>query len=166
VRDRTGATSSGGPHYKCKELNSPNDIIVDSRDRNWFSDPTCGRTSPTVGVMRDCPPGYQGVYRLDPDGSQTCVADDYVRPNALCLMPGEKALLINDTGRKHIRRYDVKAGGTLSGGEALADISSGGPANPDGMQVHEMGRIYCNDPGGVHILAPECRLLGIPRTPE
>jgi gluconolactonase len=153
-------------HYKGKELNSPNDIIVDSKDRIWFSDPTYGRISPTVGVARECQLGYQGVYRLDPDGTLTLVADDYVQPNGLCFMPGEQTLLINDTGKKHIRTYAVKADGTLSGGEILAVISGEGPGNPDGMKVDEKGRIYCNGPGGVHVLTPDGKMLGVVRTPE
>ena len=40
-------------HYNGKALNSPNDIVVDSKDRIWFTDPPYGRTSPTVGVARD-----------------------------------------------------------------------------------------------------------------
>ena len=55
-------------HYNGKEFNSPNDIIVDSKDRIWFTDPTYGRTSPTVGVARERELDFQGVYRLDPTG--------------------------------------------------------------------------------------------------
>ena len=153
-------------HYKGKELNSPNDIVVDSKDRIWFTDPTYGRKSPAVGVARECQLDFQGVFRLDPDGSLTLVADDFVQPNGLCFLPGEATLLINDTGKEHIRRFKVNADGSLSGGEVLCVVSGEGPGKPDGMKVDVQGRIYCNGPGGVHILSSEGKLLGIIKTPE
>jgi gluconolactonase len=125
-----------------------------------------GRTSPTVGVARETQLGFQGVYRLDPDGSLTLVADDFVQPNGLCFMPGEQILLINDTGKEHIRGFKLNADGSLSGGEVLAIVTGQGPGKPDGMKVDVEGRIYCNGPGGVHVLTPEGKTLGVIRTPE
>ena len=153
-------------HYQGKELNSPNDIIVDSKDRIWFTDPTYGRTSPTVGVARSGELGFQGVYRLDPDGTLTLVAKDFVQPNGLCFMPGEKILLINDTGKEHIRSFALNPDGTLSGGEVLTTVSGQGPGKPDGMKVDLEGRIYCNGPGGVHIFTSTGKMLGVIRTAE
>ncbi len=40
-------------HYNGKQLNSPNDVIVDSKGRIWFTDPTYGRTSPVAGIKRE-----------------------------------------------------------------------------------------------------------------
>jgi gluconolactonase len=152
--------------YEGKELNSPNDIIVDSRDRIWFTDPTYGRTRPRVGVIRDQEIPYQGVYRLDPDGGLTLLADDFLQPNGLCLTPDETALLVNDTDRQHIRRFSIQSDGSLSGGEILAEIRGEGEGKPDGMKVDVDGRIYCTGPGGVHVLAPSGELLGVIETPD
>ncbi|KLK90133.1 hypothetical protein AA309_27470 [Microvirga vignae] len=153
-------------HYKGKELNSPNDIIVDSRDRIWFTDPHYGRTNPRVGVLRDRELQFQGVYRLDPDGVLTLVADDFLQPNGLCLTPDEQTLLINDTDRRHIRRYTVNADGSLSGGEVFAELTGDEPGKPDGMKVDSRGNVYCTGPGGVHVLNGQGKVLGVIRTPD
>ncbi|MCL6707209.1 SMP-30/gluconolactonase/LRE family protein [Pseudomonas sp. R2.Fl] len=152
--------------YRGKALNSPNDIVVDSRDRIWFTDPTYGRTSPRVGILRPQDLPFQGVYRLDPDGTLTLVADDYLQPNGLCFSPDEKTLLINDTDRRHIRRYAVNDDGTLSGGEVFAETLGDGEGKPDGMKVDVAGNVYCTGPGGVHAFDPDGRLLGVIRMPE
>ena len=52
-------------HYQGKELNSPNDIIVKSDDRIYFTDPNSGRNEP-YGVARPQELDFQGVYCLDP----------------------------------------------------------------------------------------------------
>lgn len=152
--------------YQGKQFNSPNDIIVDSKDRIWFTDPTYGRTSPRVGVLREQELSFQGVYRLDPDGALTLVADDYLQPNGLCLSPDEQTLLVNDTDRGHIRRYDVDPDGGVSGGEVLVEITGDEPGKPDGLKVDMAGNIYCTGPAGIHVLTKAGDLLGIIRTPE
>jgi len=153
-------------HYQGKQLNSPNDIIMDSKGRIWFTDPMYGRTSPAAGVARDPELDFRGVYRLDPDGTLTCVASDFEQPNGLCMEPGEGTLLVNDTPRDHVRRFAVAADGSLSGGEVIADIAGTEPGRPDGLKVDEDGRIYCTGPGGVHVLAPSGKLIGVIRTPD
>src|SRR5690606_18928109 len=113
-------------HYGGKEFNSPNDVVVDSRDRIWFTDPPYGRISERVGILRDVPQDAFGVYRLDPDGSVTRVAEDFERPNGLCFSPDERLLYVNDTSHMHVRRFRVAADGSLEGGEVFAEISGEG----------------------------------------
>ena len=153
-------------HYQGKELNSPNDIIVDSQNRTWFTDPLYGRKSPKVGVDRKPELDFRGVYRIDPDGSLNLVASDFEQPNGLCMELGEKTLLVNDSPRKHIRRFNVGEDGSLTGGEVIAEISGEGLGSPDGMKIDEEGRIYCTGPGGVHVLEPSGKLMGVIKTPE
>jgi gluconolactonase len=153
-------------HYEGKELNSPNDIIVDSKNRIWFTDPLYGRTSPAVGIAREPELDFRGVFRIDPDGKLTAVATDFDQPNGLCMEPGEQTLLVNDSPRMHIRRFKVAADGSLSGGEVLATLSGTGTPRPDGLKVDEAGRIYCTGPDGVHILTPAGEQLGVLHTPE
>jgi gluconolactonase len=153
-------------HYEGKQFNSPNDIVVDSSDRIWFTDPTYGRTRPRVGVIRDCELDFQGVYRLDPDGSVTLAARGFLQPNGLCLTRDGRVLLVNDTDRQHIRRFDVTEDGSLGGGDVFAEISGEGEGKPDGMKIDADGRVYCTGPGGVHVLTAQGKLLGVIRTPD
>jgi len=147
-------------HYQGKELNSPNDIIVDSRDRIWFTDPHYGRTNPRVGIIRPQDLSFQGVYRIEADGGLTLIADDFDAPNGLCLTPDETALLADDSNRGHIRRFDVLPDGKVMGGQVFAEIGVDSTGKPDGMKVDRAGRVYCTGPGGIHVLTPDGAPLG------
>ena len=41
-----------------------------------------------------------------------------------------------------------------------------GEGRPDGMKLDSAGNLYCTGPGGVHVLDPQGRSLGVLRTPE
>ncbi len=152
-------------HYDGRALNSPNDIIVDSRGRIWFTDPPYGRTNPRVGILRPQELAFQGVFRLDPDSTLILVADDFAKPNGLCLTPDETNLLVVDTEYGHIRKFALGEDGGASGGDVFATISGEGHGKPDGIKVDIGGRVYCTGPGGVHVLSAEGELLGVIETP-
>ena len=108
-------------HYDGKELNSPNDVVVKSDGSIYFSDPTYGRMD-VFGNPREQDMDVQGVYRLPAGGGELQrVADDYTQPNGLCFSPDEKTLYVNDSGVLHLRRYDVNADGSISGGDVILD---------------------------------------------
>lgn len=153
-------------HYGGKELNSPNDVICDSQGRIWFTDPSFGRTREDLGLLREQDNPVQGVYRLDLDGHLTLVYDDFLQPNGLCLSNDETQLFVNDSWGPTIRRFDVGEDGSLSGGDVWATISGEGDGVPDGMKVDLDNRIFCNGPGGVHVLAPDGQFVGKIATPE
>ncbi|MEM0899657.1 MAG: SMP-30/gluconolactonase/LRE family protein [Pseudomonadota bacterium] len=153
-------------HFEGKELNSPNDVICDSKGRIWFTDPSFGRIRGDLGLLRDQELGFQGVFRLDPDGSLICVVDDFQQPNGLCMSNDEKRLFVNDSWGPTIRVFDVSDDGSLSGGDVWATISGEGEGVPDGMKTDLDDRIFCNGPGGVHVLDADANHLGVIRTPE
>ena len=153
-------------HFEGAELNSPNDVICDSLGRLWFSDPSFGRTREDLGLLRDQEQPMQGVFRLDPDGTLACVADDFQQPNGLCMSADERRLFVNDSWGPTIRVFDVAADGSLTGGDVWVEVTGDGEGVPDGMKVDVAGRVFCNGPGGVHVFSPEARLLGVIRTPE
>src|SRR5438045_7096787 len=64
-------------HYDGKELNSPNDVIVADDGSIHFSDPWYGRM-PGFGIERERELGFQGVYRIPPDGADFQLLVDYV----------------------------------------------------------------------------------------
>ncbi|MFK7792334.1 MAG: SMP-30/gluconolactonase/LRE family protein [Devosiaceae bacterium] len=153
-------------HFDGKELNSPNDVICDSHGRIWFTDPSFGRTREDLGLVREQETPVQGVYRLDPDGTLALVVDDFAQPNGLCLSNDETHLFVNDSWGPTIRVFDVAGDGSLSGGDVWATISGEGEGVPDGMKIDLDGRIFCNGPGGVHVLSPSGDYLGKITTPE
>jgi len=164
--ERDGSISVLASHYRGKELNSPNDIVVKRDGAIYFSDPTYGRVE-YYGLPRPLQLAFRGVYRMGPDRSELIVlADDFGEPNGLCFSPDETLLYINDTDRNHIRVFDVAADGTLRGGDIFAETTGEGEGAPDGMKIDSEGNIYCCGPGGIHVFNPNGVCLGVIRTPE
>ncbi|MEM7530977.1 MAG: SMP-30/gluconolactonase/LRE family protein [Chloroflexota bacterium] len=153
-------------HYNGKELNSPNDIVVNQAGMIYFTDPPYGRSA-RHGVERTRELDFCGVYRLNPaDGSLTLLVDDFDRPNGLCFSMDETQLLINDTERRHIRVFDVEEDGTLVNDEIFAETVGEGHSKPDGMKIDSDENIYCCGPGGFHIFSSGGSCLGVIQVPE
>jgi gluconolactonase len=151
------------------ELNSPNDVIVDRVGRIYFTDPHFGRLDDHYGRERPYHLDFRGVYLVDDDGTVVLLADDFETPNGLCLSPDGAQMYVNDTFRSHIRRFDVAADGTLSGGSIFFTMNDewklDNHGSPDGMKVDSEGNVYCTGPGGVWVIDPDGNHLGIIRIP-
>lgn len=161
-----GSRSVIASHYRGKELNSPNDIVVKSDGGIYFTDPTYGRME-GFGVLRDQDLDFQGVYRVEENGlGLRLLADDFAQPNGLCFDRAETTLYVNDTERGHIRRFDVNPDGSVSGGDVWAEVTGEGEGGPDGLKVDENDNVYCCGPGGLHVFAPDATCLGVIRVPE
>lgn len=164
--EHDGSRTVIASHYLGKELNSPNDIVVKSDGGIYFTDPTYGRME-GFGVLRAQDLDFQGVYRVEEDGGRLrLLADDFAQPNGLCFNRAETMLYVNDTERGHIRRFDVKPDGGVSGGEIWAEVTGEGEGGPDGLKVDERDNVYCCGPGGLHVFAPDATCLGVIRVPE
>lgn len=161
-----GSLSVLASHHGARELNAPNDIIVTSDGTIWFTDPLAGR-KPFFGVEREQELDFQGVWKIAP-GAETAepVARDYDLPNGLCTDADERVLYVNDTMRKHIRRYDLGADGTISGGEVFAELTGEGEGVADGMKCDTGGRVWCTGPGGVHVFSAGGVSLGVIPIPQ
>ncbi len=154
-----------------KRFNSPNDAVVKSDGSVWFTDPSYGIDSDYEGDAAPSEIGACHVYRIDPGGSVSIVADDFAKPNGLAFSPDESQLYIIDTGRshgpqypRHMRRFDVGADGrTLSGGAVFAESAVG---MFDGLRVDVHGNIWTSSGDGVRCYAADGTLLGIIRIPE
>lgn len=163
-RDRAVLAS----HYRGKELNSPNDVVVSDDGSIYFTDPSYGRMA-VFGVEREPELGFQGVYRIPPDGSDLqLLVDDFAQPNGLCFAPQERLLYVNDSERAHVRVFNVRPDGSLGSGDVFfegirSDVADG---VPDGMKCDERGNLLVTGPGGVWVLAPDGTRLGIVDVPE
>ena len=156
-------------HFEGKELNSPNDVCVRSDGTIYFTDPWFGRM-PHYGVERPRELGWQGVFRVSPDGGLHLVVDkrQFDQPNGLCFSPDESKLYVNDTTRALIRVYDVAPDGSLSHPRLFAQgIRSSREAGlPDGMKCDAEGNIWVTAPGGIRVYSPDGAQLGTVRIPE
>jgi gluconolactonase len=172
VRERPdGSREAIATHYQGKQLNSPNDVITRSDGTIYFSDPEYGRM-PVFGLEREKDLSFQGVYRIAAGGGEpelVVAEDEFEQPNGLCFSPDESLMYINDTPRALIRRYDMAADGTLSGGSLFFDGIGRGVIEegiPDGMKCDERGNIWVTGPGGVWVISPQGEHLGVIGVPE
>ena len=74
-------------HWQGKELNSPNDVVVRSDGTCYFTDPTYGRMPGVRAASESRTLDFQGVYRVSPDGTLHCEADDFTQPNGCASRP-------------------------------------------------------------------------------
>ena len=145
--------------FQGRRLNRPNDVVVKSDGSIYFTDPWTLRTPPEQWDLT-----FTGVFRVSPDlGTITLVVDDFIFPNGLMLSPDESILYVNDSRRAHIRAFDLNPNGTLAkqSDRVVADLSSSAPGVPDGMKVDAEGNIYCGGSGGIHVLDPSGKKLGL-----
>jgi gluconolactonase len=160
-----GGTEILASSYGGQELNSPNDVIVTRDGRILFTDPTYGRTG-DHGVRRPVVQDDRAVYSLDPGtGELSRVAGGFESPNGLCLTADERYLFVNDTTRRHIRRFGFGPG-HLGDGEVWATVTGEGSGAPDGMKVDRDGHLWCTGPGGVQVFAADGTCLGTVLVPE
>jgi len=157
-----GSVSVVADRYQGRRLNSPNDVVVRSDGVIFFTDPPYGLGPGEPGKEL----AFNGVYRGDPDGTLTCLVEDFDRPNGLAFSPDERTLYIDDTVRQHIRAFDVDLAGSLSNGRIFAELRSTDRGGADGMKVDVQGNVYCTGPGGVWVLAPDGTHLGRVRPAE
>ncbi len=154
-------------HWGEHALNSPNDVVVHSSGAVFFTDPNYGvdrgnRPVPfgSVGQKQDL--DFQGVYRIDTDGSLHLVAPKgFNQPNGLVFTPDESAIYINDSGDRVIWRYPVNA--DLSLGERTLFVDQREdtrPGIPDGMKVDMDGRLWTTGAGGISVHTAEGEYLG------
>jgi len=146
--------------YEGKKLNSPNDLVLRSDGTLYFTDPPYG-IQPQQQEL-----GFFGVFRVDPRGQLSLIADDFERPNGIVLSPDEGTLYVADTAKEHVRSFAVQPGGEVSGGAVFVDLQSDLQGNPDGMAVDVFGDLYVTGGGGVRVVTPAGALLGTIMVPE
>lgn len=163
-----GEISFAVERFEGKRFNSPNDLAVDAGGAIWFTDPNFGLTMRRMGdygASQQIP--FQGVYRATPNGSVTCVVEEFTQPNGLTFSPDESLLYVNDSHVGIIRRYVVQPDGTLTGGDVFVDMRDDPrPGGPDGMKVDETGRLWTTGAGGIWVVDPDGTRLGVLQLPE
>jgi len=165
-----GRTTVLADHFEGKRLNSPNDVVVKSDGSIWFTDPPFGLSSDYEGDKAE-PELPERVYRIDPSGKISVVADDVAGPNGLCFSPDETLLYIvasRARPNRTVRVYRV-SGAALSDGRDLIDC---GPGTADGLRCDEDGNLWCGwgmgaeELDGVRIFAPDATPIGHIHLPE
>jgi gluconolactonase len=148
VDPRTGAVlETVVDAFEGRPLNSPNDVIVDSRGAIWFTDPSYAHVQ-GFGPQPQLP---DAVYRYA-DGRLEMVADGFEKPNGLALSPDERVLYVGDSEACVIWAFED------GGRRRFADIA---PGYPDGLKVDAAGGVWSTAGDGVQIFDPEGRQVGL-----
>jgi gluconolactonase len=158
-----GTTTVLADSWQGKRFNSPNDVVERADGTVWFTDPSYGIETDYEGDRAESEIGGCYVFRIDPDGAVSVVADDFVRPNGLAFSADESQLYIVDTRARHIRRFGVSGEGGLTGGEVFADA---GESTYDGVRLDEAGRLWVAAEDGIHCFDPDGTRLGKLVLPE
>ena len=150
--------------FEGKPLNRPNDLVYRSDGTLYFTDPSDG-SEREENIQGAVPVSH--VFLLQ-DGKLRSLPHDLLHPNGLAFTPDEKHLYIVDSrATKTITRYDVLPDGTLASGRLFIDMKSvDAPEGPDGMKVDQKGNVYAPGPGGLWIMSPTGKHLGIILIPE
>jgi gluconolactonase len=136
-------------HYNQRPLNSPNDLVIDSAGRIYFTDPRYFGHEPIEQPVF-------GVYRIDPDGRLSLLLADVSKPNGIALSPDEKTLYVvehdirildrridsvpvRDSGDMRILAYELVDGRPR---KQTVLVDFGPEKGADGITVDGSGNVY------------------------
>ena len=152
--------------YKGKKLNSPNDLICDSKNNIYFTDPTYGLPNGDADTEREL--NFEGVYKISADGKLTLLIDSIPKPNGIALSPDEKILYVasSDNTKPKWYAYTLDEQGNLKDGHVLLDAvplkkRATVKQGPDGFKIDKNGNLFAAGPDGINIISPEGKLLGL-----
>ncbi len=169
--DTDGKVEILADKYNGGRFNRPNDVVCHSNGSIYFTDPDKRRPYHEREI-----PGREGdnnlwdgagVYRVAPDRSISRLANcEY--PNGLALSPDERTMYVANTrSSKYIHAIKLDAAGNMISRSIFCDMNEGtAPGIPDGLKVDSIGRVYCTGPGGIWVIAPDGKRVGIIQWPE
>ncbi len=178
---KTGDITVLTEHYEGKRYNAPNDVVVDTKGRIYFTDPYYTGHPKHVLEM-----GQEAVYRIDPDGSVTRVVGqpEIQRPNGIAITPDDRTLYLIDSmpaegGNRKVWAFDLTPDGGLRSQRVVYDFAPG--RGGDGMRLDVQGNLWVaagvnrprgrpgesmDVPAGVYVISPAGQLLGRIPIPE
>ena len=152
--------------YNGKKLNSPNDLICDSKGNIYFTDPTYGLFNGDADTERELK--FEGVYKICADGKLTLLIDSIPKPNGIALSIDEKTLYVasSDNTKPKWYAYNVDVNRNLKDGHVLLDAAplkekASVKQGPDGFKIDKFGNLFAAGPDGINIISPIGKLLGL-----
>ncbi|HSG68994.1 MAG TPA: SMP-30/gluconolactonase/LRE family protein [Planctomycetaceae bacterium] len=158
--------------FEGKKFNAPNDLVIDSQGRIFFSDPRYVGPEPLEIDM-------QSVYRIDTDGSiqRVTTTKQISKPNGVHLSPDEQTLYIAETDngsfdvtkepdekpelKMTLNAFELRPDGTL--GKKTVLVKFGQETGTDGMTIDTRGNIYAavrkESRHGIVVFTPEGKEL-------
>jgi gluconolactonase len=131
------------PMGEGKDLQKPNDLVVDQRGGIYFT------------LTRE----NKVMYRK-PDGGMMVAVDGVVSPNGITLSPDEKTLYVAAYRPKEIWQYTLDVPRRSDEGMKFATMDDGKALGADGMTIDRAGNVYCAGATDIWIWNPSGKLLG------
>ena len=150
--------------YKGRRFNSPNDACFSKNGGLYFTDPPYGLEGGMEDPKKEL--SFQGVFLLRRGGELVLLTDQIAFPNGIALSPDEKTLYVAESGpNTRIHAFNVKPDGTLENGRIFfnpaALKAAGKRGGCDGLKLDTKGNLFATGPGGVMVLSPAGKLLGL-----
>jgi gluconolactonase len=153
-------------NYNGEKFNSPNDLIVDSKNNIYFTDPIYGLPKRAADPTRELK--FEGVYKIDTTGKTTLLLDSIPNPNGIALSLDGTVLYVASSEDKHPKWFaykldekgNIKSGGVLLDGTEM-QIKAAVKQGADGFKLDKYGNIFSAGPDGVNIISPAGKLLGL-----
>lgn len=150
-------------NYQGKRLNSPNDATLSTKGDLFFTDPPYGLEHNVNDPAKEL--DFQGVFRLDNDGTLHLLTEELSRPNGIAISPDQTTLYVanSDPDQAIWMEYQIDSDGSIDSGKIFFDATDKvGEAKglPDGLKVHPSGNIFATGPGGVWIFDASGNHLG------
>lgn len=155
--DSEGTETAVATHYDGKQFNSPNDMAVRSDGSIFFTDPPYGLEG------RPSYLGFNGIFRISPDGQVHLLDNSLQRPNGIIFSPDESKLYVADAEARNIYLWDVD-GDIIINKRVFAYMNASGYA--DGMAMAHDGILFATGPNGIWIYDSTGTLLDNINIPE
>ncbi len=151
--------------YENKIFNSPNDLIFNSKDELFFTDPPYGLSGDNDNLKEL---DFNGVYKYKSNGEIKLLIRDLSRPNGISLSNNEEILYVANSDKKNpvIMKYELTDEGVESpkvffDGKDLVKKEIG---LFDGLKVHPSGLVFATGPGGVLLIKEDGTHIGTIKT--
>lgn len=153
--------------YDGRRFNSCNDLAIGRGGMIYFTDPPYGLSEGDASPLKEL--AFNGVYRMRADGSGVeLIERRLTRPNGIALSPALDRLYVgnSDPADPRIFACPLAADGSAAGelapfADFSAEVARKLPGLPDGLKVAPSGHVFATSPGGIHILSPRGRKLGL-----
>jgi gluconolactonase len=129
--------------------------------------------SPVTGGVYYTDPNFKGktrsaVYYLSPEGSVRRVVENLKLPNGVEVSNDGRTLYVSDSFEKRVYSYPILADGSVDQSQVkiFFDPQTENQNDPDGMCTDAEGNLYFAMRGGVWVVSPEGKSLGLIPVPE
>jgi len=153
----------------------PEDVksLTNNFEGQTYNQPNDIAESPVTGGIYYTDPDFKGkarsaVYYLSPEGKVMRIITHLKVPNGILVSNDGKTLYISDSFEKRIYSYPIEPDGTVDQGKVsiFFDPITENRNDPDGMSADAEGNLYFAMRGGVWVVSPEGKTLGLIPIPE